>query len=512
MNMSIRRILRDKKGIAEALGVTIIVMTLLVAVGGVVANYAILSKQAGALSSLSVEVTNRAAAYASALNADLGTPQVPSTARECSTTTQVCTQIVNVTTGADQVTLRVQADAVYAFGTAVTQDVTLYATEVTHVTGMDADGGYVWGRTGDGPRFRVWGLSDGEPVEVSDDALDPTAGNRWVTVDDRAGIDSTGALWVWGKNNIGQAGVGSTSTTPVAPKKVGSNFRYVVTDDDRGYAIDRDGRLWVWGKNNAGQLGLGHTTNVTSPTKVSALASVRFVDVAIGKNNAIALTSDGLLRVAGAAQAGFSDTSGTSWRQLTPGTRYTDIAASASDGTLALITTAGAIVQNGATLPSPSGVKFTTVAKGGTAGYAIAMNGDLYSWGQGAAGQLGQGGVTSSTAVVKVTGAPRVIDVEGSKTGALAVTATGQLYYAGTIQLPYVGAGNVKSSSTFVKLLNGSVYRGVAGNAGDESFAVLDQDGNLLSVGAGTPGLWPITWEGGNDQLIRMPTPAGFGG
>ena len=513
MSRSITEVLRDKKGIVEGLGIMLIVMTLLIAVGGVVANYALLSRQAGILTTLSDEVTNRAEAYASALNANLGTPQVPSTARECSTTTQVCTQVMSANPTADGagMTLRIQADAVVALSQSVTQDVKLFASEVTHVTAIDEDSNNVWALTDEGLRFRVWALAEGKPTEVDDDdVLNPADGNAWVTVDDRAGIDRTGALWVWGPNNIGQAGVGSASSKPVAPTRIGGSFRSVVTEDDRGYAIDADGRLWVWGKNNVGQLGIGHKNTVMKPTKVSALSNTRFTTVAIGKNNAHALTSAGDLRVAGQAQPGYTDVAGFAWRQLGPAAQYSSLAASTVDGTVVVVNDAGAIVVNGNLIPSPAGVTFTAVSKGGTAGYAISTVGDLYSWGQGPQGQLGQGATTTLTTVKKVAGAPKMVAVQGSASGALAITVTGELYYAGTIHLPYEGAGAVASSTKFVRLVPGTAFRQLAGNPGNETFAVKDKDGNLLSVGGTTAGLWPMNWLGEGNQLVRMPTPSGF--
>lgn len=515
MTKSTREVLQDHKGIVEALGVTVIIMTLIIAIGGVVANFALLSHQASTLTTLSNEITNRAEAYAGALNADLTAVQTPSTARECSTVTQVCTQLLAVTTSADgkRITLRIQADAVTTISETRTQDVDLFASEVTHVTAIDEDNTNVWALTDEGLRFRIWSLAVTAPSDVSDgDVPNPEAGLSWAAVDDRAGIDSTGALWVWGKNTIGQAGIGTTGTTMVLPTRVGGSekFRSVVTEDDRAYAIDMKGQLWAWGKNTAGQLGLGHKSNVIVPTMVPAVPGVRYMSVAVGKDNALALTSAGDVRVAGAAQAGFGDVTGSSWRALTTGTRYTSLATSSIDAKVALLTDAGTVRVNGTTLPAPTGVTFTSVTRGATAGYAISTTGDLYAFGQGSNGELGLGATTSVSAATKVTGAPKVISVAGSRSGALAVTATGELYFAGKVHRPYEGAGPAATSTTFMRLTTGKSFRQVAGNPTDETFAIKDKDGNLLSAGGKSPGLWPMNWLGGADQIVRMPTPEGF--
>lgn len=513
MTSTVREVLREKKGMVEALGIMLIVMTLIVAVGGVVANYAVLSKQAGTLSLLSNEITNRAEAYAGTLNTNLEKVQSPSTARECSTTTQVCTQILSVTpsSSGSGLILRIQADAVASLAQSSTQDVELHASEMTHVTAIDDDNNNVWALTEEGLRFKVWALAEGKAKEVSDDELsNPTAGNSWTVVDDRAGIDSTGALWVWGKNDIGQAGIGAASSTAAAPQRVGTGFRFVATEDDRGYAIDATGRLWAWGKNTRGQLGMGNSTNVTQPTLVPGLSGTRFATVAAGKDNAVALSIAGDLWAAGQAQAGYADTPGTSWRALATDTDASSLAASSVDGSVALVDGTGRIIANGTALASPTGVTFTTVTKGGTASYALSTNGELYSWGQGTTGQLGQGAATSVSTPTKVPGLPRVVAAQGSRSGVIAVTATGELYYAGKIHLPYEGAGNLPQASNFTRLNPSTAYRQVAGSPSDEVFAIKDKDGNLLSIGGKTAGLWPMSWMGGNDQLVRMPTPEGF--
>lgn len=515
MNHSIADVLKDKKGIVEALGAVVIAMALLVGVGSVVGNYAVLSKQAAQLSALSQEVTNRAETYVSELNADLITPQSPAMTRTCSTTTESCTQILSVTPSADgaQITLRIQADSAVVLGQTVTQDVVLVSEEVTHVTGIDADGNNAWALTKEGPRFRTWGLAEGKPVEVDEDKLTgPTVTNKWVQVEDRAGIDAAGALWVWGKNDIGQAGVGTKTTTPVAPKRVsadGQKFRFVVTEDDRGYAIDSAGHAWVWGKNTLGQLGLGHTSAVLKPTMVP---SIRFMTITVGKDTAAALTTAGELLVTGAKQQYYSaDVAGTSWRPLDGGTRYIAASSAVTNGGLALIQTDGILVVNGSPAFSPSGVEFVSVSRGGTAGYALSSAGELYSWGQGANGQLGLGATPTVSIATKMPSTPKMIAIQGGETGAWGLDAAGALYYVGKVSLNYDGGGVLPTKNVLTRYSSIATYRQMAGDSGSNSLALLDQSGNLYGLGTGTAaGLWPMDYRGGPNELVRMPVPADF--
>ncbi|MCI4659538.1 DUF7402 domain-containing protein [Cryobacterium zhongshanensis] len=405
MILSIRNVLDSKKGIAEALGITMVGLAMLTGAGMVVTNYAIVSKQASQLQTLSQEMTNRAERYATTLNTDLVNPLVPTVgggSRECSSVPAMCTMILSSTLSADgsQKVLRIQGDTVSGLGQSLTKDLTLVAQTVTHVTAIDAKGNKTWALSGEGLHYNVWALAAGVPTVVSAaDMVGPTGGATWVSVTDRAGIDSTGALWVWGKNDIGQAGIGSISAAAVVPKKIvgTTSFRSVVTSDDRGYAIDSAGAAWAWGKNNFGQLGLGTTTNVMTPTKISGL---RMMTLSIGDNNVFGITMAGDLVMVGNDQPGLYPSQTLTWQTLKAGTKYK--AVSASSAAVALIDTAGQLteVERAASTFTPRPGTYTSVSLGATGGYAIGGSGNLYSWGQGADGQLGLGSGTTTPATV----------------------------------------------------------------------------------------------------------------
>lgn len=514
MKLSAKEVLSDKKGLAEALGMVAITMTLLIAAGTVVADYAIHSKQASELQSLRQEITNRAELYASDLNADLLTPQVPSTDRQCSSTTSMCTTILSVSPSGDgtSTVLRIQGDTVTLLGQSVTQDVTLVSSQVTHVTAIDADGDNVWALSNEGLRYTTWGVASAKPSDVTPAELaGPTAGGTWVSVDDRAGVDSAGALWVWGKNDLGQAGIGSTSATAVQPTKLTegtTSFRSVVTDDDRAYAIDSTGGLWAWGKNDQGQLGLGTTSNVMQPTKV---AGSRMMSVTVGEDDAFGITMSGDLVHTGAAQAGLSAPAGSSFRQVNAGTVWAAVAAS-TDGAVAMIDQAGNLTMAGSGYPftpAPT-VKFSSVSLGSSASYAISTDGDLYTWGLGTNGQLGQGTTTSASTPTQVMSGTKFVSVQGAKTSALAIDVTGALYYVGATPSGYVGGTDLPQVSVFTALMPGTQFRQIATNSGDTAAALVDTASNIYGMGTTTAGLWPMDYLGAGNQLIRMPVPEGF--
>jgi alpha-tubulin suppressor-like RCC1 family protein len=87
-------------------------------------------------------------------------------------------------------------------------------------------------------------------------------------------IKTSGTLWAWGDNRIGQLGLGDTGYRYV-PTQVGTagDWAGVATGDNYSIAHKTDGTLWTWGTNNYGQLGLGDTVNRNSPVLVPEVPS-----------------------------------------------------------------------------------------------------------------------------------------------------------------------------------------------------------------------------------------------
>ncbi len=69
-------------------------------------------------------------------------------------------------------------------------------------------------------------------------------------------IDISGNLWMWGNNERGQLGNGSTKDTDV-PQKVLSDVVSVDVGEYHVGAVCRDGSLWLWGQATYGEMGNG---------------------------------------------------------------------------------------------------------------------------------------------------------------------------------------------------------------------------------------------------------------
>jgi alpha-tubulin suppressor-like RCC1 family protein len=89
-----------------------------------------------------------------------------------------------------------------------------------------------------------------------------------------------GTVWKWGVNDVGELGNGTTtaSANPVPAKilvdKFGAVFTNIVLLSARDYhniAVKADGSVWMWGANDQGQCGDGTTNSVWRPGPVVGL-------------------------------------------------------------------------------------------------------------------------------------------------------------------------------------------------------------------------------------------------
>jgi alpha-tubulin suppressor-like RCC1 family protein len=95
-------------------------------------------------------------------------------------------------------------------------------------------------------------------------------------------LQQEGSLRCWGKNDVGQLGIGKTGPPRLRPAVI-KDLKAVVSLSAGGFhscALTANDSLWCWGKNDVGQLGVGKTGPRALPTKVQGLAPVSRVDAA----------------------------------------------------------------------------------------------------------------------------------------------------------------------------------------------------------------------------------------
>ena len=108
---------------------------------------------------------------------------------------------------------------------------------------------------------------------------------------DRSGvIAQNGSLYMWGRNDSGQIGDGTTEYR-YKPTKILDHVIAVSLGDFHSGAITQDGSLYMWGSNDHGQIGDGTTEDRYKPTKILD----HVIAVSLGGFRSGAITQDGSL-------------------------------------------------------------------------------------------------------------------------------------------------------------------------------------------------------------------------
>jgi alpha-tubulin suppressor-like RCC1 family protein len=97
-------------------------------------------------------------------------------------------------------------------------------------------------------------------------------------------LSADGYVWKWGQNDVGELGNGTTNaltvanpvSAPILVDKFGAGFSNIVMTAARDYhnlAVKADGSVWMWGANDQGQCGDGTTNDDWQPTPVVGLGA-----------------------------------------------------------------------------------------------------------------------------------------------------------------------------------------------------------------------------------------------
>ncbi|MCA9488411.1 MAG: fibronectin type III domain-containing protein [Myxococcales bacterium] len=329
-------------------------------------------------------------------------------------------------------------------------------------------------------------------------------------------VDADGDLYAWGRNDIGQLGLGNFSATYVPTQVLGiSDVVAVSSGGWHTMAITADGALYGWGQNDTGQVGLGNTSGVWRPTRIGLRED--WVSVAAGRLHTVAATSDGGVWVWGYNASGHlglpqpggyveqpeylrtgvitGTDPGMVWagdatsffKPDTNGKEYLPVASWGKSGAGQLGRDDGGNIDL-ANTPTPIASSAKYLAMSTRAMHTLALREDhtMVAWGVGAEGQLGTGGTSNAFGPVPVQFEGRVVAVAAGTFHSLALGDDGKVLAWGSNGYGQLGDGTNDSSLIRVQVQDLDSVEMIA--AGESFGLALKRDGTLWGWGSGTYG------------------------
>ncbi|XP_038648648.1 probable E3 ubiquitin-protein ligase HERC3 isoform X2 [Scyliorhinus canicula] len=121
-------------------------------------------------------------------------------------------------------------------------------------------------------------------------------------------LSKDGQLFVWGQNTCGQLGIDTRGASRPVPQRMtsltGMPVSQITAGGEHSFALSLSGAVFGWGRNNRGQLGLKDTEDRHKPNYVKLLECKKTIHISCGEEHTAVLTKDGLVLTFGAGSYG----------------------------------------------------------------------------------------------------------------------------------------------------------------------------------------------------------------
>jgi alpha-tubulin suppressor-like RCC1 family protein len=229
-------------------------------------------------------------------------------------------------------------------------------------------------------------------------------------------IDSTGHVWGWGANGSGDLCLGNSAEHRTPVRLPFARVTAVAGAADHA-SYDAGGRLYSCGMGIYGELGDGSAKTSKVPVRVRGLSGASVIALTAGFGDAGALLADGHYYDWGQdseGQLGDGTTGPSAYvpvrvRLPDPVTQVFEGGNAPNDGQTFVLLSDGAVYAWGADgafqlgtgrrvaepapvrISPPHGVTYQAVASGGDTSYGVSATGQVYAWGAGKFGAVGDG-------------------------------------------------------------------------------------------------------------------------
>jgi alpha-tubulin suppressor-like RCC1 family protein len=309
-----------------------------------------------------------------------------------------------------------------------------------HVCGLKTDGiadCWGWNSTGQLGTSTTESCGSGNPCSTTPVAVSGGLSFATISAGDgfTCGLPTSGTLYCWGGDSVGELGNGTT-TSSAAPVPVVGGLTFAAVSTSFGYyhacGVTTAGKAYCWGQNDSGELGAVTTETcdsvACSTTPIAVSGQLTFSAIAAGGQYSCGINLDSAAYCWGANTIG----------QL-------------GDGTTTPSQTPVAVA---------GGLRFSQLSAGYATVCGLTTTGAAYCWGAGNVGQLGTGTTTPSTTPVAVAGGLtfKAVSVGYGADHVCGVTTAGAGYCWGQNALGGIGDGTTSPHLTPEAVSGGLIF------------------------------------------------------